>query len=189
MQQLAEAPATPAAPAGGAPVAQAPLARRLGLDRFTLAIAAGVALLIPLLFAIVLAQPRQAQPLDESRPAGVAHNYYLALSQGDLARAYGYLSAEARTTISYEQFAARVTETPERRGIRIDDERIEDGTGRVTVRTTYAVPGGPFPFMSGERSVQRTVVLRREDGSWKIAPPQPFYGPYGPYDPYDWYRW
>jgi hypothetical protein len=186
MQQLSGAPAAPAA---GAPVARASLTERLGLDRFTLAIAAGVALLIPLLFLVVLTQPRQAQPMDESRPAGVAHNYHLALTQGDLAKAYGYLSAEARSGISYEQFAARVTETPERRGIRIDDERIEDGTARVTVRTTYAAPGGPFPFLSGERSVERTVVLRRQDGAWKIAPPQPLYGPYGPYDPYDWYRW
>ncbi len=183
MQHAVESARGAAPPAGATQTPAGPL----GLDRFTLAIAIGVAILIPVVFLVVLAQPKQTQPLDESRPAGVAHNYYLALTQDDLPKAYAYLSAEAKANITYEQFTARVTSVPERRGIRIDNERIEDGTARVTVRTTYGAPGPPL--LSSEFTMERTVVLRMEDGTWKIAPPQPTTGPYGPTEPYDPYAW
>jgi hypothetical protein len=75
MQQLTHAPAAPS----GGPAAHT----LLGLDRFTLGLGIAVATLVPLLFVLVLTQPR-ATPLDESSPAGVAHNYYLAAQQDDL---------------------------------------------------------------------------------------------------------
>jgi hypothetical protein len=178
-------------PAGRAPPRTEGLAPQLParLDRFALAIGLGATALVALVFVLVLGLPN-ATPMDESRPAGVTHNYYLALTENDLAKAYGYLSLEARRTLSYEQFASRVREWPERRGIRIDDERIDGDTATVTVRTTYALPPGPLPLTSGERSIKRTVVLRWEDGAWRIAPPQSSpTGPYEPYDPSDWFRW
>jgi hypothetical protein len=153
---------------------------RFGLDRFTLLIAGGALALVGLLLVIILAQPRNSEPLDESSPAGVVHNFYLALLHEDSLTAYSYLSAEARSTLPYEQFARQlpVRDVPPR--IRIIDERIDGDTARVTVRRTYPARGGFFPFGSGESSVEQTIVLRREEGVWKLAPgPTPGYFPYG----------
>jgi hypothetical protein len=179
MQQISHAPTVP--PDGpSAPTL-------LGLDRFTLGIGVPVAILVPLLFVLVLIQPRAA-PLDESTPAGVVHNYYLAVQQDDLGTAYGYLSAETRAWLSYEQFAAQVSLRPDTRSVRIQDERIEGQTARVTVGLTLYMPTGPVS--SGEVSRQRTLVLRRAtDGAWRIALPQPpASSPYGPFDP-ELYGW
>ena len=160
--------------------------RLLGLDRFTLGIGIAVAILVPLLFVLVLTQPK-ATPMEESNPAGVAHNYYLAVQQDDLSKAYGYLSAETRGWLSYEQFTAQVSSRPETRSVRIQDERIEGDTARVTVGLTLYMPTGPFS--SGEVSQQRSLVLRREGDAWRIALPRsPAISPYGPYNP-DLYGW
>jgi hypothetical protein len=151
-----------------------------GLDRFTIGIALAVALLVPLLFIFVMTQPKAA-PVDESTPGGVIHNYYLALQQDEVQRAYAYLSADTRGWLSYEQFSAQVSTRPQTRAIRITNERVEDGTARVTVTVTTYLPTGPFS--SGEYSTERTIVLRREDGGWRISLAQPPATPYGPYGP------
>jgi hypothetical protein len=153
--------------------------RWFGLDRFTLGIGLAVAVLVPLLFMLVLSQPK-AVPADESTPAGVVHNYYLAVQQDDIRKAYGYLSADTRGWLTYEQFSAQVS-APRTLGVRVQDERIEDGTARVAVVVTTYLPGGPFS--AGEYSTQRTIVLRRDAEVWRISLPQPPSGPYGPYVP------
>jgi hypothetical protein len=150
----------------------------LGLDRFTLAIVVGALVLVAALFLIVLAQPNRADPMDESRPAGVIHNFYLALLNDDAKKAYGYLSAEAQSKTPYEQFAREVSGGRSRGRMRIDEERIEGDTARVTVRKTYGSDGGFFPFSSREYSHDVTYVLRLERGVWKLVPAQP-HGYYG----------
>jgi hypothetical protein len=144
-----------------------------GLDRFTLGIAIGGVALVAVVFAVLLAQPKAAQPMDEARPAGVVHNYYLALLNDAPRRAYGYLSEEAQAKTPYDQFARQAT-TGRAERIRVDDERIEDDTARVTVHLSYPRYGGIFPFSSHENTITRTVVLRREGGEWKLAPTQQY---------------
>ena len=150
----------------------------LGLDRFTLAIVVGAPLLVAVLFGMVLAQPNRAEPMDESRPAGVVHNFYLALLDDDVRKAYAYLSSEAQGKTPYEQFAREVSGGRSRGRLRIDEEHIEGDTARVTVRRTYGSDGGFFPFSSREYSHEVTYVLRLEGGAWKLAPSQP-HGYYG----------
>ena len=157
-----------ASPAGG----------HLGLDRFSAAIVLGAVALVAALFLLVLAQPNRVEPMEESRPAGVVHNFYLALMDDEPRKAYGYLSAEAQSKTPYEQFARQVSIGRSGRRIRIDEERIEGDTARVTVRRTYSSDGGFFPFSSSEHSQALTYVLRLEHGAWKLAPNQShgFYG-------------
>ena len=145
----------------------------LGLDRFTLSITVGALALVALLCAVILTRPNESQPLDEARPAGVVHNFYLARLRNDPKTAYGYLSAEAQTKQSYERFAAMSPNQRSERRLRIDDERVEGDTARVTVRWTSA-SGGFFPFSSPEYTNTQTIVLRREGESWKLT--QPIYG-------------
>src|SRR5688500_8996088 len=67
-------------------------------DRFALVVGLGTTILIAVVFTVVVGMPKAA-PLDESQPAGVTHNYYLALTENDLGKAYGYLSLEARAVL------------------------------------------------------------------------------------------
>ncbi len=182
MQQVAPAPAAPTA----APSPRKPASTWLGLDAFTLAIAASAAVLVPVLFVVVLSQPK-ATPMPDTTPSGVVHNYYLAVMQDDLSAAYGYFSAETRGWLSYEQFAARVSSRPETRSVRIQDEHIEDSTARVTASVTLYVPTGPIS--SGEVSSQHTLVLRIQSNAWRIVLPQPADGANGRYSPYELYGW
>jgi hypothetical protein len=157
-----------------------PLTSRFGLDRFTLLIALGALALVGLLLALVLLRPNDSQPMDESSPAGVVHNFYLALLNDDPARAYTYLSAEAQSKLSYEQFVQQRAGrgTPPR--LRIAEERTEGETARVTVSRTYGSRGGFFPFGPDEYTSTQTLVLRREGGAWKLAPDTPpGFFPYG----------
>jgi hypothetical protein len=145
--------------------------RLFGLDRFSLAIALGTLLLVGVLFLLVLRQPAETQPMDETSPAGVVHNYYLALMNDDVRTAYDYLAEDARAKTPYDQFARQVSNARSQssRRVRIGDERVEGDTARVTVRRTYSTGGGLFPFSSGEYTQETTWVLRREQGSWRLT--------------------
>jgi hypothetical protein len=159
-QQNAEQPASRAS--GLAPA-------RFGLDRFTLAVAIAAVVLVALGIVAVLARPRVEQPMDDSRPAGVVYNYYLALTLDDPKTAYAYLSADAQARTSYESFASSYPTrslSSDRPTIRIDDERIEGDTARVTIRLTRS--GGGL-FAPSDYTYTRTIVLRRESGAWKLA--------------------
>jgi hypothetical protein len=177
VDQGAEGPGAPPAEgvrAGGARPA------RFGLDRFTLLIAGGAVALVGLLLLLVLVQPPDSQPRDESTPSGVVHNFYLALLNDDLPKAYSYLSAEAQGKVTYEQFVQQRSVRETRPRLRIVDERIEGETARVTVSRSYGSRGGFFPFEAGEYTNQQTIVLRREAGAWKLAPDTPpGFFPYG----------
>jgi hypothetical protein len=162
--------------------------RRLHIDAFTLGMGVAVLILIPIAFVLVLSQPRAEQQA-ESTPGGVVHNYYLAVMHDDLNTAYGYFSTETRAWLSYEQFTAQVSYRPETRAVRIQDERLEDGTARVTVSVTMYVATGPVS--NGEITQQHILVLRQEDGAWRINLPLPSTTPgYGPYNaPFELYGW
>jgi hypothetical protein len=169
MAQVGERSNLDAGGSGGSGVAGK---RRLGLDRFSLSIALGALGLVAVLLLLVVRQPTETQPMDESRPAGVVHNFYLALMHDDVRAAYDYLSTEARSKAPYEQFARQVSSGQSQSGrrIRIDEERIEADTARVTVRRTRSTGGGFFPFSSSEYTQEVTHVLKLEQGAWKLAP-------------------
>ncbi|MCC7106673.1 MAG: hypothetical protein IT307_16165 [Chloroflexi bacterium] len=149
--------------------ASARTSARAGLDRFTLTVAIAAVAIVALGIVAVLARPRAEQPMDDSRPAGVVYNYYLALTRDDPKTAYAYLSADAQARRSYDSFASNYPTRPlssDRPTIRIDDERIEGETARVTIRLTRS--GGGL-FAPSDYTYTRTIVLRRESGAWKLA--------------------
>ncbi|HEX8967933.1 MAG TPA: hypothetical protein VF937_08645 [Chloroflexota bacterium] len=154
--------------------------RMFGLDRFALGLVVVVILLVGGLFVLVLRQPAPV-PMDESTPSGVVHNYYLAIQQQDLAKAYAYFSEETRSRLSYEQFADRVSRPTGNRGVSIDDERLEGDTARVNVSVTSYYGAGPFS--SGQYRSSHSIVLRQEAGAWRIALPLPANSTSPPYLP------
>jgi hypothetical protein len=166
-----------------APIQEPGSGSSLGLDRFTISIGVAVILLVAGLFVLVLRQP-PAQRMDESTPSGVVNNYYLAVQQNQLSQAYGYLAADTRTWLSYEQFTAQVSTRPQTRSVRIDNERLEGTTAVVSVSITRYTPTGFFS--NAEVTSSQSLVLRRDGDAWRIALPQPPGGPYVPYELYGW---
>jgi hypothetical protein len=156
---------------GGSGTSGTPSGQRPGLDRFSLTIALGALALVGVLLLLAVRQPTETQPLDESRPAGVVHNFYLALMNDEVRKAYDYLSVEAQSKTPYEQFVRQVSSGGDLSGrrLRIDEERIEGDTARVITRRTSPSGGGFFPFSSDEYTREVTHVLTFEQGAWKLA--------------------
>src|SRR5215471_10021813 len=128
--QTIESTLVPPAQAGSPP------GRRLfGLDRFSIALAVGVVVLITALFILVLSQPATT-PVDESTPSGALQNYFLALQKRDLAKAYTYFSQATRERLTYERFVDQVPDQSGAGSVRIDKEQVTDDTAIVTVNVT-----------------------------------------------------
>lgn len=158
-------------PNGGAPGGEHRSAdSRPRFDRFTVGVAASVLALVGLALWATLSQRPGPAPADENSPAGVVYAYYLALAQDDPRRAYALLSSEAQSKQSYEQFAQSRYRGSNLPRARIDDERLEGDTARVTVRVTRST-GSFLPFVASDYSTSTVVVLRREQGGWKLTQP------------------
>jgi hypothetical protein len=64
-----------------------------GSNKFLFGIVIGIILLVIVTFSVVMLRPEPAYR-DDSAPDGAAHNYLLALQQGDYERAYQYIPAD-----------------------------------------------------------------------------------------------
>jgi hypothetical protein len=144
-------------------------------DKFLIAIVAGVVFLVLVVFAVALLRPNQPTYEPDDTPEGVAHNYLLALQLEEYERAYGYLSP---TLPGYpadvETFERNVSNDRWSFGYYDDDVSLAveavDVSGdraKVVVRKTEFYQGGPFD--SGQSSSTFEMVLRHEDGAWKIT--------------------
>ena len=143
-------------------------------DRFLIFIVAGILLLVAAAFVITLnRQPPSYQ--DDSLPQGAAHNYLLALVQGDFERAYGYLSPKlAGLPKSASAFERSVRESPwyfnldaSSVALSVLSSEVQDDHATVTVNKTIFHQNGLFD--SSTRSQQFKIELERQDGAWKIS--------------------
>lgn len=144
-----------------------------GMDRFTWAIVAGVAVLVLAGLVGVALLQRQAPAPDLSRPDGVVRAYVEAIDSGRPDRAWDLLAAPARADVTREEFLRRATSLSQRPAGRVAIERVtvEGDTARVEMSRTYA--GGP---LVGPAPTERTTVrLVREQGEWRVeVPPEPW---------------
>jgi hypothetical protein len=142
------------------------------IDRFLLAIIAGIVALV--VIALVLALTRTAQGyLPETTPGNVAYNYLLAVKQGDDIRAYGYLSPELKGyPATVDDFRADMDRygwqfSRDAATIGVGDERVSDERAVVTMNETRFYQGGLFS--SGSYTSAFDVTLRRQGDTWKIV--------------------
>jgi hypothetical protein len=142
-------------------------------DRFLVGLVAGIVVLVVVTLVVALRQPAPTYQPDDT-PEGVAHNYLLALQQSDYARAYGYLSP---TLPGYpadsDEFAQHTAR--HRWSFGFDEETAVTITGatingdRATARATINRFYNDGPFSSGVSTTQFILVLREENGDWKIT--------------------
>lgn len=149
-------------------------------DRFLIAILIGIGLLAALAVGVYFVRHRAATYGPEDSPAGVVHNYIVALSKQDYTRGYTYLAAgENRPNL--EQFrqpfvtyqAAQIAST----SLEIGEttQSVDDASVQVIMIHS---PSGPFTQLN--RDVQAAVLVR-ESGAWKLrSMPFPFWS-------YDWF--
>jgi hypothetical protein len=90
-----------------------------------------------------------------SSPESVLSAYARAVSRGELAQAYGFLSEDAKKTIPFEQFKRMIQENPEQAQelVRALD-RPASGPARVTAKVSGA-DGEP-------------LLLVYENGAWRV---------------------
>lgn len=157
-------------------------------DRFLLGILIGIGVVVVLAVGLAWSRQGVASYGPEDTPQGVFQNYILAVSKGEMERAFGYISpplpqpgvispAAFPDFNRFQQFF--LTETRSQlanTGVQINDTRILGGTAVLDI-TILQTSGDPF------RSVYRQnqqAQLIYTSGAWKITQaPYPFWS-------YDW---
>lgn len=145
-------------------------------DRFLLGIVAGAVVLVVVGIGAVLATSRSAtvRPVDPNSPVGVVQGYVDAVREGDLDRAYGYLSRVAQQSVPLDEYRRRslrpfVNDSDEQRVL---VEAVMVGTDTASVKVTISrFSARPNPFSAGTYHRDMTVSLVREDDGWRISRP------------------
>ncbi len=149
-------------------------------DKFLIGIVAGIVLLVVVAVTMVLLRsPNQEEYMADDTPAGVVHNYFLAIQRKDYEKAYGYLSDDLEAKPNLDQFIREVgglTQNQES-SLSIGETRMGDVHTQVDVTITTYRPGSLFD--SSTYTSKDTAFLRAAgDGSvWKLTGfPYPYWG-------------
>jgi len=144
-----------------------------GRDRFLLAIVAGTVLLVvvSILVVFLYGRARTSPPADPNSPAGVVQAYVEATRNGEVEKARGYLTREARAQAEARdrQNTYRPTVDDNVR-IVIEPATVTDTTAEVKVSISRFYARSD-PFSSSNYHRDTSVRLVREDGAWRISQP------------------
>jgi hypothetical protein len=141
-----------------------------GSDKFLLLLLAAIALIVIAALVAVLRAPAPTYQPEET-PQGVAHNYLLALRQGDYERAYRYLSPDLPGLPSVAGFADDVARNPwqfergDNTAVTVEDAHIfGDGTARVSVMLTTFNNG----LFSSSYARPFGLTLEPDGDTWRL---------------------
>jgi hypothetical protein len=149
-------------------------------DRFLLVILIAIGVLV--VFAVGLFFIRggtQDYGLEEV-PQGVLRNYVLALEKEDYQRAYGYLQdADLKPDFDYFRQAFLTKQlNPSRSAMQIGETKQ---SGEDVIVSVVVIRGSSGPFGNASRESTSALLVKDENGDWKIANlPYPYWG-------WDWY--
>jgi len=136
-------------------------------DRFLTGILVGIAVLVVIAVAVFFIRKDSQSYISEDAPAGVVHNYVLAVLNKDYEKAYGYL-ADLEHKPTYEQFRdsfLRGMVNPNNSAVDIGKSEINNDTASVEVVLIY---NPSDPFSTGYRDVQRAILVK-QGGAWKLS--------------------
>jgi hypothetical protein len=151
----------------------------MGKDRFLIGILVGISVLVVAALILFFFRQGRVDYGDESTPAGVLQNYFIAIQKRDYRRAYGYLAEQPgkpdltqfqQPFLSYQQDA--ITGSAVEVGQTFLDQQNETATVQVTIlNSTRDV------FGSSVRQVE-TATLVQQNGTWKVmSAPYPYGNP------------
>ena len=148
-------------------------------DRFLLGIMIFIGVAVVAALALFFTGQTEPEYLPEDDPAGIVHNYVLAVTEEDYTRAYAYLAeGEDKPTAAEFRSYFNNIQMVESAGVRVGEAEILEQEAVVQVAVLY---GGSGPFDSGY-SNSDTAILNLQDGAWKIK--QMAY----PYWDFAWYQ-
>ena len=146
-------------------------------DKFLIGIIAGIVVLAVAAVVLVLARGREDYVADDT-PAGVAHNYFLAIERQEYEKAYGYLSDELKNRPTLDEFISTVGHNFNQgeAALKIGETTLTGDRASVQVIITNYSGGGPFE--SNRYSNTDTAQLKRNaKGAWQLtAYPYPYWG-------------
>lgn len=141
-------------------------------DKFLIGIVAGIVLIVIVAFLITMSRPEATYQADDT-PEGVAHNYLLALENGEYERAYEYLSPNLHC---YPVSITKFTEDVKRyswifredvdNNLSVKSAEVTDD--RATVQVLESRFYGGDLFDSNQNTSVFEMELRLEDGAWKV---------------------
>ncbi|HRV95562.1 MAG TPA: hypothetical protein P5526_25635 [Anaerolineae bacterium] len=152
-------------------------------DKFLIGIVIGIVVLVIVsLTVVLLRRPGEESYIADDTPAGVVHNYYLALQRKDYEKAYSYLSDDLKSKPDLDKFIRDLDNYGRQSdaSLQIGETTQTDGHAQVDVAITTYRAGGIFD--SNTYTDRNTAYLQATpDGSgwWLTQFPYPYWG-------YDW---
>ena len=151
-------------------------------DRFLIFILVGLVILAISATIVVLLRSHQEGYVDDSAPAGVVHNYILALQIDDVGRAYSYLAEmDHKPTLSqFRSLGAYANRLSQSASVRLGETYIDDDEATVELVVLNMRPDA-FLFEEISERVEIAFLVRQDD-SWRLTQmPYEFWM-------YEWYR-
>ena len=152
-------------------------------DKFLIGIVAGIVLLaIVAVVVVMFRQPGEEKYIADDTPAGVVHNYFLAIQRKDYEKAYGYLSDDLDNKPDLDEFIRdmNIYGYDRQASLSIGQTTPGDVRAQVEISITTYNTGGLFD--NNQYTSHDTVYLQAtaDGSSWGITQ-----FPY-PYWQYDW---
>ena len=149
-------------------------------DKFLTSILIGIGALILLALGLFFTRQDKRDYVADNAPAGVVHNYVLAILNRDYDKAYGYL-ADLEHKPTYEEFRQSFFNgmvNPNNAGLEVGAAEINGDEAVVTVTLFYSYND---PFSSGYESTDHALLVE-QNGAWKLSSmPYNFWN-------YNWYQ-
>lgn len=151
-------------------------------DRFLIAILGGLFVIVALAIGLTIVRLGVTDYVDDSSPAGVVHNYVLALQQVDLERAYAYL-ADQKHKPTIDAFR-RTHQIPgidaSSVSVRIGDTSTQGNNATVHL-SVVAAGRGPILISTLYERPDRALLVRQGQ-AWRLTQmPYEFWS-------FDWYQ-
>ncbi len=147
--------------------------------KFLLGIVIGIVLLVIVTFTVVMMRPEPTYQ-DDTTPEGAAHNYLLAIQNGDYERAYSYIPEAYQFPENADQMGYDIEQrtwqfdTGSDISLSVESSRMRgDEKAAVTIRKTTFHNSGLMGSSQSTRTFTLDMVL--EDGVWKVSDGENFW--------------
>jgi hypothetical protein len=152
-------------------------------DKFLIGIIIGIVLVVVIAIVTVLWRtPENEEYIVDDIPAGVVHNYFLAIQRKDYEKAYSYLSDELESKPSLDKFIRDVDSFGygSQASLKIGETHLGDVRSQVDVSITTYQPGNLFENSSYTNQGAAYLLATTDGAGWKLTEfPYPYWG-------YDW---
>lgn len=152
-------------------------------DKFLIGIVIGITGLIIVALAIVLLRaPGNENYIPDDTPAGVVHNYFLAIQREEYEKAYDYLADDIKAQVDLDKFIRDVASFNRNRQDALQIGQTKTGEARTQVEVSITTYNSGGLFDSNSYTQNDTAFLKPgPDGSgWRLTSfPYPYWG-------YDW---